>query len=101
MLRFYQFLLFPLAKPCALFPDSWLGKEGITYIRERDLRKVIQKHIDAEDGEVEAIEGIGSLNFLQIDDIPVSQEGETIDPDSVIALPVRLICPTCRLSALM
>lgn len=48
VLRFYQVLLFPLAKPCALLLDMWLGKEGITCMRERDLRKVIQKHIDAE-----------------------------------------------------
>lgn len=51
-----------MAKPCALILDLWLGKEGITYMRERDLRQVIQKHM--EEAEVEAIEGIGALNFL-------------------------------------
>ncbi|MFT5085077.1 MAG: metal transporter CNNM [Lentisphaeria bacterium] len=93
LLRFYQILLFPVAKPCALFLDLWLGKEGITYMRERELRQVIKKHIEAEEADVEAIEGIGALNFLQIDDIPVGKEGEIIDPDSIILLPTRLDLP--------
>ena len=92
-LRFYQFLLFPVAKPCALILDLWLGKEGIIYMRERDLRQVIKKHIEAEETEVDAIEGIGALNFLQIDDIPVGQEGEEVDPASIIVLPTRLDLP--------
>ncbi|WP_185235367.1 DUF21 domain-containing protein [Teredinibacter franksiae] len=92
-LRFYQILLFPVAKPCALILDLWLGKEGITYMRERDLRQVIKKHMEAEEAEVDAIEGIGALNFLQIDDIPVSKEGEVVDPESVIQLPTRLDLP--------
>ena len=93
ILRFYQVLLFPVAKPCALILDFWLGKEGITYMRERDLRQVIEKHIQAEEAEVDAIEGIGALNFLQIDDIPVDKEGECIDPGSIIALPSHLDLP--------
>lgn len=93
VLRFYQFLLFPVAKPCALLLDAWLGKEGIIYMRERDLRQVIKKHIEADETEVDAIEGIGALNFLQIDDIPASKEGESVDPGSIIALPTRLDLP--------
>jgi len=93
LLRFYQFLLFPVAKPCALLLDLWLGKEGITYWRERDLRQVIKKHIETDGTEVEAVEGIGALNFLQIDDIPVGKEGEALDPDSIIALPTQLDLP--------
>ena len=93
VLRFYQFLLFPVAKPSAILLDVWLGKEGITYMRERDLRQVIKKHIEAEEAEVDAIEGIGALNFLQIDDIPLGKEGEEIDPGSIITLPTRLDLP--------
>src|SRR5210317_1673983 len=29
VLRFYQFVLYPVSKPCALLLDVWLGKEGI------------------------------------------------------------------------
>jgi hypothetical protein len=86
ILRFYQILLYPVAKPCAVILDLWLGKEGITYWRERDLRQIIKKHMEADETEVEAIEGIGALNFLQIDDIPTSKEGENLDPDSIIEL---------------
>jgi hypothetical protein len=93
VLRFYQFVLYPVAKPCAIILDLWLGKEGITYMRERDLRQVIKKHIEAEEAEVDAIEGIGALNFLQIDDIPVSKEGEAVDPNSILTLPTHLDLP--------
>ena len=63
-------------------------------MRERDLRQVIMKHMEAEDAEVEAVEGIGALNFLQIDDIPICKEGEIIDPNSIIMLPTHLDLPT-------
>lgn len=96
-LKFYQYLLYPLAKPCALILDAWLGTEGIDYMRERDLHQIIKKHVEAEEAEVDAVEGIGALNFLQIDDTPVSKEGEVIDPESVIHLPVNLDLPVIPL----
>lgn len=94
VLRFYQIVLYPVAKPCALMLDAWLGEEGIDYMRERDLRHIIKKHVEAEEAEVEAIEGIGALNFLQIDDLAVTKEGEPIDPASIIELPANLDLPT-------
>ena len=93
VLRFYQFLLFPVSKPCARFLDLWLGKEGIVYLRERDLHRVIKKHIEAEEAELDFLEGKGAMNFLQIDDLAVKEEGEVIDPRSIIALPVTLDLP--------
>ncbi|MBT8433321.1 MAG: DUF21 domain-containing protein [Gammaproteobacteria bacterium] len=93
VLRFYQLLLYPVAKPSASILDAWLGKEGIAYLRERDLHRVIKKHIDAEESELDVLEGVGALNFLQIDDISVEQEGELIDGKSIIALPVQLDLP--------
>lgn len=93
VLKFYQFILYPVSKPCALMLDAWLGVEGIDYMRERDLRHIIKKHIEADEAEVEAVEGIGALNFLQIDDLSVSKEGEPIDPSSIIALPTNLDLP--------
>jgi len=89
LLRFYQFLLFPVAKPSAVVLDWWLGKEGIKYFRERDLRSLIRKHIEAEESDVDRLEGIGAMNFLALDDINVTQEGEYVDPDSVIRLPTK------------
>ena len=86
LLRFYQLLLFPVAKPCALVLDRWLGEEGISYFMERDLHTVIRKHIEAEETDVGRLEGIGAMNFLALDDIPVTREGEYIDPESIVSL---------------
>ena len=89
LLRLYQWLLYPVAKPSALVLDWWLGKEGIRYFRERDLRTLIRKHIEAEETDVDRLEGVGALNFLALDDISVTQEGEFVDPKSIITLPVK------------
>lgn len=88
VLRFYQFLLFPLAKPSGLLLDLWLGREGIQYFREHNLRELIRKHINApEAGDIDRLEGLGALNFLSFDDLPVVSEGEPIDPESVLQIP--------------
>lgn len=89
IIRFYQLLLYPVAKPSAIVLDWWLGEEGIRYFKERDLHMVIRKHIDADESDVDRLEGIGAMNFLALDDIPVTQEGEQVDPESVIRLPMR------------
>lgn len=84
VLRFYQILLYPFAKPSALVLDWWLGKEGIKYFRERDLITVIRKHIESKDSDVSKLEGVGAMNFLALDDVPVCAAGNEIDPDSII-----------------
>jgi CBS domain containing-hemolysin-like protein len=89
MLRVYQVLLYPIAKPTALFLNWWLGYEDITVFRERDFRALITKHLELSGTEVSRLEGIGALNFLDLDDIVVGREGEPIDPRSVIALPAE------------
>ncbi len=93
VMRFYQIVLFPVAKPAALILDGWLGKEGIDYLREKDLKRVIRKHVEADEADVDHVEGIGALNFLAIDDLKVSQEGEVVDPVSIIRLPTRVDLP--------
>jgi metal transporter CNNM len=86
ILRFYQVLLYPVAKPTALFLDRWLGKEAVSYFEENDLRELITMHMDSKETEIERMEGKGALNFLALDDIPLSEEGEVIDPDSIITI---------------
>jgi len=86
VIRFYQLLLFPLAKPTALLLDYWIGTEAVQYYRERDLREVIRLHAVADESDVERAEAQGALNFLALDDLPISQEGEPIDPKSVVEL---------------
>ncbi len=86
LLRFYQVLLYPVARPSAAILDIWLGQEGIHYMREQDLRHVIRMHMEAEETDVEIVEGIGALNFLKVDDLIVTQEGEPVDPASIVAM---------------
>ena len=73
--------------------DRWLGSEEISYFRERELREVIRQHMVADDADLEQNEGLGALNFLVLDDLPVVEEGEPLDPDSVIELPLALDLP--------
>jgi metal transporter CNNM len=89
ILRFYQFALYPMTRSTALLLDWWLGHEGIQYFREHQLREVIKKHIEADEVDVDRLEGLGALNFLALDDLPISREGERLDPGSIIALPMK------------
>ena len=89
LIRFYQIALYPVAKPTALLLDWWLGAEGIQYFREHQLREVIKKHIEADGVDIDRLEGLGALNFLALDDLPILHEGVLLDPRSVLALPER------------
>jgi metal transporter CNNM len=93
VIKFYQILFYPVAKPTALILDAWLGKEGITYLAESELSSIIRKHIEAEETDINHVEGIGALNFFKLDKISVIEEGEVIDPDSIIALPTKMDLP--------
>ena len=73
--------------------DAWLGKEGITYLGESELGNIIKEHIRAEEADLNHVEGIGALNFFALDEIKVTEEGEVIDPNSIIALPTKLDLP--------
>ncbi|MCG7851402.1 MAG: DUF21 domain-containing protein [Methanosarcinaceae archaeon] len=88
VIRFYQILLYPLAKPTGILLDKWLGKDGIKYWREHQLREIIQKHIEADEADIDRLEGLGALNFLSLDDLPVSHEGEILSTDSLIVLSI-------------
>ena len=101
-LRFYQVLLYPVAKPTAVVLDKWLGPEAIQFIKEKDFRELLKIHMDSEETDIQKIEGKGALNFLAIDDLPVIEEGEKIDTCSVIELQFadgRPVFPKMELSA--
>ncbi len=93
VLRVYQYILYPVAKPSAWVLDRWLGEESIEYLRERQLKGVIEQHIESEHADVDFIEGRGALNFLEIDDVPIWMEGEAVDPASIIELPTKIDLP--------
>ena len=93
VMRFYQYVLYPFAKPSAWMLDKWLGAERVVYLKERQLIGVIEQHIESDHAEIDFIEGRGALNFLEIDDVPIQDEGQTIDPASVISLPTKVDLP--------
>jgi metal transporter CNNM len=89
LLKVYGVLFYVVAKPTALLLDWWLGPEAVSYLRERDFRVLISQHVNARSPEVGALEATGALNFLDLDDIPLGQEGAPLDPRSVIELPAQ------------
>jgi metal transporter CNNM len=93
LIRFYQILLFPVTKPCALILDGWIGPEGPTFYRERDIEIILEKHIHEQDSEISANEGQGALNFLALDDRFISVEGSVIVPGTIYTFPVNLDLP--------
>lgn len=93
VIKLYQILLYPVAKPSALILDGWIGPEGPNFMRERDIEIILDKHIREEDSEIGETEGKGALNFLDLDDRKVGVEGQEIDPDTIHAFPVRLDLP--------
>ena len=93
VLRIYQFLLYPAARPCAMFLDKWLGKEGIDYMHEQELISMIHTHMEAEGSELDQVEGRGAMNFLTIDGVKVTEEGEPVDASSIISLPTKIDLP--------
>ncbi len=86
VLRVYQIVLYPVAKPTALALDAWLGDETIRFYPERDLRQLIELHMESRESDIARVEGQGALNFLEIDDVRLVEEGESLDPDSVLRL---------------
>lgn len=89
VVRFYQVLLYPVAKPSALLLDWWLGREKLELFREQAMRIMLEKHIESSKSDIGKFEGIGALNFLSIDDVLISDEGSIIDPRSIISLEVK------------
>jgi len=42
--------------------------------------------MNGNESEIDHIEGTGAINFFSLDDLKVTQEGEEINPDSIISL---------------
>jgi len=85
VLIFYQYLLYPVTKPSALMLNWLVGQESIHYFKEQSLAKLIRRHIDEEAAEeIDHVEGMGAINFLTLDDIAANEEGESLNPDSIL-----------------
>lgn len=87
VIRGYQLLLWPVARPTAWVLDRWLGPEAIPFLRERDLHQLIRLHMESTETEIDRVEGRGAMNFLSLDDVPLGQEGEPLAPESLLTLP--------------
>jgi metal transporter CNNM len=86
LLAVYRVLLWPLAWPSARVLDRLVGPESIPWLAERELRDVLHHHAREPTSEVGPLEARGAINFLALDDLPVSREGEPLDPRSVISI---------------
>jgi hypothetical protein len=86
VLKLYQIILFPVAKPSALLLDAWLGKESIEFFKESKIKLLLQKHVEDSGSEIDKTEGLGAINFLSLDDILVSKEGEPLNPKSIFPI---------------
>lgn len=89
LLRLYRVLLWPVAWPTSRLLDLWVGPEGTPWFREAELRELLQHHARSPESEVSRLEATGAINFLALDDIAVGDEGEPLDPLSVVSLPIK------------
>jgi CBS domain containing-hemolysin-like protein len=76
-LIFWRAALFFVVRPTATLLDWWLGAEGIAYLRERDVRSLVARAA-ASGGDIGTLEATGVQNFLDLDDVPVIEEGEPV-----------------------
>lgn len=88
LLRIYGLVLLVVTKPTAWLLDRWLGPEGVRYFQERDLRTLIKKHTESREAGVTQLEATGAVNFLDLDDVAVENEGQPVDPKSILCLPI-------------
>ncbi len=86
-LIFWRVALFVVAKPTAIMLDWWLGVEDIIYLREGAVRSLVARAA-ASGGDIGKLEATGVQNFLDLDDLLVTDEGEPVHADSIISLPL-------------
>ena len=86
VIRFYQYLLYPVTKPSAILLNWLVGKESINYFKEKSLQHLIHRHVEDDSAEIDFVEGMGAINFLSLDDLLVSQEGRPLNPKSIIPI---------------
>jgi len=88
LIKFYRMALYPFAKPTGLLLDKWLGKERIAYFQEEEIKALLTRHATSKMTDLAHLESMGAVNFLKIDDIKVENEGEIINPKSIIEISV-------------
>ena len=87
ILRLYKFILWPVAKPSGWVLDKLVGQEPIPWMRENELENLLKYQAKTATTELSRLEARGAVNFLRLDDLPAKEEGEEIDPLSILTLP--------------
>jgi hypothetical protein len=93
VLRLYQFVLYPFAKPSARLLDLWLGHETPRYFQEQAFRELLIRHTASHETDLNEVEGRGAANFLDVDDMNAWDEAELLAPASVITLQTDVDLP--------
>jgi CBS domain containing-hemolysin-like protein len=86
VIRFYQIILWPVARPCSWFLDRWIGEEGPLFYDEEDFRMLLQRHTRERGTDIGQVEGRGALNFLRLDDLRVSGEGRSVEIETILPM---------------
>ncbi len=86
VIKFYQYLLYPVTKPSALLLNLLVGQESIHFFKEKSLQNLIHRHVEDKDAEIDFVEGMGAINFLSLDDLIISNEGEPLNAKSIIPM---------------
>jgi metal transporter CNNM len=87
ILKVYKVIFWPVAKPVGILLDKTVGLEPIPWFREDELMQVLKYQAKTAQTEIGKIEARGAVNFLKLDDVRLREEGELIDPLSIIELP--------------
>ncbi len=86
VMSIYRFVLYPISKPVGLLLDRMLGRDGIQFFREPDLKQVIREHVESHKSDIGFLEGVGALNFLTMDDVIIEKEGNELSEKSIVKL---------------
>lgn len=87
ILKVYKVIFWPVAKPVGIILDKTVGLEPIPWFRENEMIQLLKYQAKTAHTEIGKIEARGAVNFLKLDDVPLREEGEIIDPCSIIELP--------------
>ncbi len=86
MLKFYEVLLYPIAKPTAIAINYFVGEQCPEYYTENDLIDLIKEHINLENSDITSIEALGAIHFLELDDRKIKNVGTKIHKSSLVEL---------------
>ena len=85
-MNFYRAVLYPLTKPTAMLLDWWLGGRR-HHLSARARHSFADRSQRRQRRRYRQLEAIGARNFLDLDDVPVTEEGELVDAESIISMP--------------